>query len=159
MQCQVHAPLRAQQQARKQLREVGPSSARSARSGEETLDPDLDGAALQRASKAKLTQLHLGYRGARSRGRLYRSRLGKGQYLADLLAGCRAISRAADSLGFRLRSWGVIYDAEWQDLLSPKILQAIRSATGGCSAGPAVPDLLHLRMADLGLCEVAMSPG
>ncbi|CAK0880972.1 unnamed protein product, partial [Prorocentrum cordatum] len=50
-----------------------------------------------------------------------------GQYLGDLFAGCRAVSRAAEAEGFRARSWDVIYDAEWQDLLSPAVLRAIKS--------------------------------
>ena len=74
-----------------------------------------------------MSQLHLGYRGGRSRGRLRRSRLGKGQYLGDLFAGCRAVSRAAEAEGFRARSWDVIYDAQWQDLLSPAVLRAIKA--------------------------------
>ena len=76
---------------------------------------------------AKVSRLHIGHRGGRSLGRLRRSRLGKGQYLADLFAGCRAVSRAAEAQGFRARSWGVIYDAEWQDLLSPAVLRAIKA--------------------------------
>ncbi|CAK0866856.1 unnamed protein product [Prorocentrum cordatum] len=50
-----------------------------------------------------------------------------GQYLGDLFAGCRAVSRAAEAEGFRARSWDVIYDAKWQDLLSPAVLRAIKA--------------------------------
>ena len=74
-----------------------------------------------------MSPIHLGHRGGRARGRLSRARLGKGQYLADLFAGCRAVSRAAEAQGFRARSWDVIYDAEWQDLLRPAVLRAIKA--------------------------------
>ncbi|CAK0837728.1 unnamed protein product [Prorocentrum cordatum] len=37
-------------------------------------------------------------------------------------AGCRAVSQATGARGFGARSWGVIYAAEWQDLLSSAVL-------------------------------------
>ena len=49
----------------------------------------------------------------------------KGKYIADLVAGDRAVSKAAIKQGLRAYAWDIRYDDWWQDLLRPPVQRSI----------------------------------